>query len=166
LIVLMVLPIRAIGQEGHPGWWWACQRADFIVKGEITYDASKYYEVRPIGIDKKAGTYYLVVGAISISKVLYINKSSEHLESYQQYLKQLEPTYPVLIRANIDSRVTGVPAVRPLLYDLPKGPSLFALSQVYLFPIGELSLEDGVPVENIDEAVKLINARPNNFLSQ
>ena len=164
-VLLVLIPARAFGQEGHPLWWWECQQADFIVAGEITYDASKYYEVKPVGIDKKVAAYYLIVGEISISKVLYINKHSRHLESYQQYLKQQPSKFPVLIRATGRS-LDGTVSLHPLLYDLPTGPTVFALSQVFLFPFNELSLEDGVPVGNVNEAMKLITARPNNFLSK
>jgi len=164
-VLLVLIPARTIGQEGHPVWWWECQRADFIVAGEITYDASKYYEVKPVGIDKKVEAYYLIVGEVSISKVLYINKHSRHLESYQQYLKRQPSKFPVLIRATRQSP-DGALSLQPLLYDLPTGPSVFALSQIFLFPFNELSLEDGVPVDNVNEALKIITARPNNFVSK
>ncbi len=166
-ITFVLLQAHALGQEGHPQWWWECQKADFIVRGELTYDSSKYYEIKGVGLDKKSETYYLIVGEISISKVLYINKNSRNLESYQQYLKQKQPKSAVLIRASRRPQMNGASSsFIPLLYDIPAGPSIFALSQIFLFPFDELSLEDGVPVDHIDEAMKLINARPNNFISQ
>ena len=169
-IVFALLPLHAIGQEGHPLWWWECKSADFIVEAELTYDSSKYYEVSPVGIEQKSGKYYLLVGTISISKVLYINNSSRYVESYQQYLQHKDQKYPVLINAHkvvlSDGSPSDKPSFQPLLYDIPTGPSIFALSQVFLFPFHELKLEDGVPKENIKEAMKLIDARPNNLVRQ
>jgi len=169
-IVLLSLSGHAIGQEGHPIWWWDCQKVDFIVQGELTYDSSRYYEVTPKGIEDRPGTYYVLVGTISINKVLYINKHSQHLEEYQQYLKSKDQKFPVLIKAlkreSFHQSATTPPVFEPFLYDLDKGSSVFLLSQVFLFPFFGLNLEDGVPVENIDEAMKMINARPNNLLNQ
>ena len=169
-IAFALLPLHAAGQEGHPNCWWQCKNADFIVEGELTYDSSKYYEVSPIGMEQKIGKYYLLVGTISISKVLYINTNSQYLESYQQYLKHKDQKYPVLINAVkvvlSDASPSDKPSFHPLLYDIPTAPSIFALSQVFLLPFHELKLEDGVPTESIKEAMKLIDARPNNLVRQ
>lgn len=167
-IAFALLPLQATGQEGHPNWWWQCKSADFIVEGELTYDSAKYYEVSPVGIEKKTGKYYLLVGTISISKVLYIKSNSQYMESYQQYLKRKDEKYPVLISAHkvvtSHQSPSDKPSFQPLLYDIPTGPSIFALSQVFLFPFNELKLEDGVPKDSTKEAMKLIEARPNNLL--
>ena len=71
-----------------------------------------------------------------------------------------------LKRESFHQSATTPPVFEPFLYDLDKGSSVFLLSQVFLFPFFGLNLEDGVPVENIDEAMKMINARPNNLLNQ
>jgi len=171
VFMLLCCPAAAAAQEGE-GWWWACKRADFVVAGELTYDSSKYYEVSSSGLDSKNQKYYWLVGTISISKVLYINRNSRYLEDYQQYLKHENQKYPVLISAMKSDLESGdwweksnKAVFHPLLYDIPKGPSIFALSQVFLFPIHDLKLEDGVPTENVEKAMKLIGARSDNLLS-
>ena len=163
--------VSVYGQEGHPDWWWDSKSADFIVEGMITYDSTKYYELNPINIKEKDKKYYWIVGNIKINKVLFINKNSQHLESYQQYLMNIDKDYPVLIPAYqstiFSSHSKPTFMLRPLLgLDVTKEANIFNLSQIYIFPILDLELESVVPRENISEAKELLGKRPNNYLDK
>lgn len=160
------------GQEGHPFWWWDTKSADFIVEGVITYDPANYYELSPVNINGKDKKYFWIVGNLKINKVLFINKNSQHLESYQENLKNIEKDYPVLIPAYqnplFSSQVKPNYVLRPILgLDIPKtGATILNLSQIYIFPILDLKLESVVPPENVNEAKELLAKRPNNFLDK
>ncbi len=162
-LFLCLVPVN--GQEGHPSWWWGAKDIDFIVEGVITYDSTKYYEISPVGVEDRQGKYYCIVGKIKIYKVLFINKNSQYVESYQQYLKDMTKEYPVMITAMRRSSIHGTAFFQPTLgLDIPKESTIFNLSQVYLFPFGDLKLESVVPRENMDEAKGLVDKRPNNLL--
>jgi hypothetical protein len=171
LAVCFLSFVSVNGQEGHSDWWWDNKSSDFIVEGVITYDPAKYYELNPINVPNKDKKYYWLIGSIKIKKVLFINKNSQHLESYQQYLKSIDKEYPVLIPAyygaifSTHSKTTYM--LRPVLgLEIPKETTIFNLSQIYIFPILDLKLESVVPKENISEAKDLLDKRPNNYLDK
>jgi hypothetical protein len=164
--LLYLTPVN--GQEGHPNWWWDSKSADFIVEGVVTYDSKKYYELNPINIEGKSKKYYWIVGNIKINKVLFINKNSQHLESYRQYLKNIDKDYPILIPALqstiFSSKARETFLLRPILVEIPKEATIFNLSQIFIFPILDLKLESVVPLESRSEAIELLEKRPNNYL--
>ncbi len=171
LALFFFCSLSANGQEGHPLWWWDIKSADFIVEGVITYDSTKYYELNPINVAGKDKKYYWIVGNIKLNKVLFVNKNSQHLESYQQYLKNIDKEYSVLIPAYQNSIFSTHSktsfSLHPLLgLDIPKEATILNLSQIYIFPILDLKLESTVPKENISEAKELLDKRTNNYLDK
>lgn len=169
LILLLLCVVSVKAQEGHVKWWWDSKGTDFIVEGAITYDPAIYYELVPVKLAGKLKKYYWMVGNVKIKKVLFINKSSQHLESYQQYLKNLDKDYPILIpafqSASFASHSPATFSLRPILgLDIPKETTILNLSQIYIFPILDLKLESVVPKENVSEALGLIEKRENNYL--
>jgi hypothetical protein len=171
LAVFFLCFVPANAQEGHPNWWWDSKSADFIVEGVITYDQTKYYELNPVNVAGKDKSYYWIVGNIKLNKVLFINKNSQHLESYQQYLKHIDKEYSILITAYkstiFSSHTSSTFSLRPILgLDIPKETTILNLSQIYIFPILDLKLESAVPPENISEVKELVDKRANNYLSK
>jgi hypothetical protein len=168
LVVFFLCFVSINGQEGHPDWWWDTKSADFIVEGTITYDPAKYYELSPVNVTGKDKKYYWLVGNIKINKVLFINKHSQHLESYQQYLKEIDKEHPALILArqsSIFSHSRPRFEIQPI-FRLDKETTVLNLSQIYIFPLLNLKLESAVPRKNINEAKELLDKRPNNYLDK
>jgi len=168
LLILLSVPVYA--QEGMI-WWYGLDSADFIVEGVVTYDPKKYYEIKAVNIEGRDKPYYWLAGEVKINKILFINKHSEHLEEYQQYLKDNEKTYPVLIpalRREIWSAAGKTKfTLQPTLgLDITSEPTVLNLSEIYIFPILDLKLSSVVPVEYIDQAKDHIRKRPNNLLEQ
>lgn len=166
-VAILLQASPSTGVQGHPSWWWDCQDTDFIVEGTITYDPTNYYEITPVGLQKTSKKYYLMVGKVKIDRVLFINKYSQYLESYQQYLKNLPNEHSVLIPAMRRVGLHGPPMLQPILgLEIVKGSTILNLSQVYLFPFGDLQLNSAVPIEDMNEALEMVNRRAGNFISK
>ena len=161
---LCVIPVNGQEGEGHEFWWWDCNRTDFIVEGVITYDSYKYYEITPTGLVEGLGTYNWIVGNIRIHKILFINKYSPYVEPFLQYQKHMDKDYRVLISAIRRTAIPGKLVLQPMMMEIPKEPAIFNLSYLYMFPLNDLKVESVVPRGNANEALGLINKRPNNLL--
>lgn len=161
---LCVIPVNGQEGEGHEFWWWDCNRTDFIVEGIITYDSSKYYEITHIGLEDKLEKYNWIVGNIKIHKILFISKYSPYVEPFLQYQKRMDKDHRVLISAIRRTTTPGKLVLQPMMVEIPKEPAIFNLSYLYMFPLNDLKVESVVPTENANEALGLINKRPNNLL--
>lgn len=170
-LFLFAATVGANGQNGHPMWWWDIKSSDMIIQGSIKYDAVKHYQIKAINLPNQEAKYYWIVGTLKIERVLFVNKHSEHLESYQEYMKSLDKEQAVLIpafgRAGFSSHSGRAPEViQPILgLDIPNGTTVFNVSQIFVFPVLSLKLNSVVPAEKIAEAVKLAGKRSNNFLT-
>jgi len=171
-LLSLLIPTTINAQEGHPFWWFDCKGVDIVVEGEIVYDSTRYYELNSAHVDGNDKMYYWIVGSIKIDKILFVNKNSQHIESYQLLIKEVAKGHSVLIPAYQQAIFSGdapKPKYRlsPILgLDIPKEQTIFNLSQIYIFPILELKLESVVPRENIGEALKLLDMRPNNLIGK
>lgn len=171
LLFLFAATPLATAQNGHPMWWWDMKSSDLIVQGSIRYDAAKHYQIKPINIRDQEARYYWIVGTLKIDRVLYINRHSEHLESYQEYLKNVDKEHAVLIpafgrKALFSNSGSGPDVIQPILgLDIPNGKTVFNLSQIFVFPILSLKLNSVVPAEKMREAFELAGKRTNNFVT-
>lgn len=177
ILFFFTLAPSLFGQEGHLNWYFDAKKADFIVEGTIKYDSSTYYEVNPVNIPGQDQKYYWIVGKLKINKVLFLNKESQYLEEYQQYVKEIEKEQRVLIPATRSIDILDAPADKngrgtfplvlfPLLLDIPADGSIFNLSEIFLFPLLNLKLDSGVPTKDIPEARILIEKRLNNLIKK
>ncbi len=156
-------------QEDGALWWWDVKSSDFIVEGVISYDPDKYYEFTAKNVEGKDLKYYWLVGNLKISKVLYINKNSEHIEEYQQFLKDTGKNYPVLIPAYQSTIFSSAAKPRTELRPIPgiditKEVTILNLTQITIYPVINVTIRSLVPVENINQARELIAKRENNIL--
>ena len=170
LLSSVAAPVK--GQEGHPGWWWDSKSSDLIVEGTIAYDAKKHYEINPVNLPGDARKYYWILGTLKIDKILFVNKDSRHIESYRLYMKEVDKQHRVLIPAfqtqmfSSHGPVSNSLLLRPIMgLDIPDGPTIFNLSQIFVFPVLALNLESVVPRENLSDSIQLIRKRTNNLLT-
>jgi hypothetical protein len=159
LVTLWHIPSRGAG-EGHPNWWWACQSAEFIIRGTLTYGAQP-----DITFTYKSGnetlTGYYIKARLKIATVLYVSPHGRHAETYKSYLASSNAEYFVYIHAqrlHSDPMIKNDLKVAPT--DLiPSVTAIIILNAECVAPINGLVFQSAVPPRFDNEALALLRKR-------
>ena len=165
LIVICLLAglISVHADEGGPSWWWGCKKSDLIIRGKVTYDLKRYYQVIPPPEQKIGSDHYYICGFIKIDQVIYANPSSQYTDTYRHYLRTLGQEIEILVPAQreyfehmkpddirLDPTVSGA--------FIPDS-TIFSCDVISMFPVSGLVLQSSVPREKEQEAFNLISKR-------
>lgn len=167
LLLALVASSRILADEGGPHWWWACKQSDLIVRGKVTYDLKRFYQITPPSDQKIGDGYYFLCGTIRIDQVLYANSEGQHSDSFRYYMRSIGKEIAILVPADRIRYVHMKPD------DLELEPtrsgafysdaSIFAVNVIYMYPIGGLVLDSSIPPANENEALRLISRRVHNL---